>query len=430
MPRSQRHQTSLTSFFAGAGEETKKRARTEANQNVVSPHHWRRQHFVSSSSAPKNNKSRFGQCPICESSLPWHKLENHAATCTGEKIQSVSEYSTTSSSVTPSKSSSEDPSNNHQSPSTKKVDSIIPYSTAISKKKVEQSSVSAADKPGVHPLLLLPWNPLAAPLIPQTASFQQDPEFPPGLYFFPDFISPDEERQILELLDDPDALPAWKMGRFNGQHCGKRWGVHCNLRDRRVDAPEHPLPSWFHSIIVPRLHRLECWEQLAKHKQQRRGPGGRGDNNVNASSSPVRIFTPNEANAIDYRRQRGDWLQAHIDDRKLSTEPIANLSLAGDCYMTFGNTKPQQPQSDRRKEYKMHLPRRGLQILTGPARYNYTHAIANSDLLSDRRVSITMRESPLTAKESSGKSGNISSTPKIDTLFSTNQDKERRSVSV
>jgi hypothetical protein len=42
--------------------------------------------------------------------------------------------------------------------------------------------------------------------------------------------------------------------------------------------------------------------------------------------------------------------------------------------------------------YRVHLPRRTLQILTGRARYDYRHGIHNSDLSSERRISITLRE--------------------------------------
>ena len=109
---------------------------------------------------------------------------------------------------------------------------------------------------------------------------------------------------------------------------------------------------------------------------------------------PVKGWLPNEANAIDYRRKQGHWLKSHVDDRKLSKEPICNLSLAGDCYMTFKNEAMHRNLAA--KEQKVLLKRRCLQVLTGSARYDFSHAIANADLLSDRRVSITMRESPLT----------------------------------
>lgn len=47
---------------------------------------------------------------------------------------------------------------------------------------------------------------------------------------------------------------------------------------------------------------------------------------------------------------------------------------------------------DMKDIYRVHLPRRTLQILTGRVRYDYRHGIHNSDLSSERRISITLRE--------------------------------------
>lgn len=183
----------------------------------------------------------------------------------------------------------------------------------------------------------------------------------PGLFLFEEFISKEEEREILAYLDSDKDIP-WKPATFNGRHRGKRWGVHCNLRSRSVDPAETPLPDFMTRILLPRLKGL-----------------------------PDSSF-PNESNAIDYRKSKGDYLKAHVDDRQLSKEPIINLSLAGECFMTFRNTK----HSTAQDVHKVLLKPRCLQILTGKARYDFSHAIDNSDLLSDRRVSLTMRESPLT----------------------------------
>ena len=54
---------------------------------------------------------------------------------------------------------------------------------------------------------------------------------------------------------------------------------------------------------------------------------------------------PNEVNSIEYRRQQGHWLKDHADDRQKYKEPIANLSLAGDCYMTYHNEKQSEETS-------------------------------------------------------------------------------------
>jgi len=46
-------------------------------------------------------------------------------------------------------------------------------------------------------------------------------------------------------------------------------------------------------------------------------------------------------------------------------------------------------------EVKVRLPRRCLQVQSGAARYNWTHAIAREDLEEPRRVSLTFRENKL-----------------------------------
>lgn len=255
--------------------------------------------FFDASSANKRSReesplsSRFGTCPVCSISFPWHILESHAASCNGE-VQTIPLHTETK-------------------------DEVIALPTH-------------------EPI--------------------------PGLFLYENFISEEEELKILDHLDT-EALP-FAPGRFNGKHLGKRWGVHCNLRDRRVDAPENPLPDFIQNLVLSKLQHIPL----------------------------MKGCVPNEANAIDYHRKQGHWLKSHIDDRKLSKEPIANLSLAGDCYMIFRNEATHRNIAV--KEQKVLLKRRCLQILTGKARYDFSHGIANQDLLADRRVSVTMRESPLT----------------------------------
>lgn len=53
------------------------------------------------------------------------------------------------------------------------------------------------------------------------------------------------------------------------------------------------------------------------------------------------------------------------------------------------SSSPQQEIPEGR--VRVLLPRLALQIQSGTVRYDYRHSIANADLLSDRRVSITFR---------------------------------------
>ena len=80
-----------------------------------------------------------------------------------------------------------------------------------------------------------------------------------------------------------------------------------------------------------------------------------------------------------------------------------NLSLLGDCVMTYA------PDARSRRNACVaatdaFLPRRSLQIQSGSTRDDFSHAIRNENLLTDRRVSVTFRESapPATRIEARG----------------------------
>ncbi|KAL0018726.1 hypothetical protein WJX79_005021 [Trebouxia sp. C0005] len=181
----------------------------------------------------------------------------------------------------------------------------------------------------------------------------------PGEYCVPDFVTEQEELHLLHMLDA--CSPLWQDKTFNGKHRGKRWGVEMDLGQRTVVEGVTPLAAELHMLIA-RMQQLPC----------------------------LCCFQPNEANAIDYRKDLGHWLKPHVDDRQLSTDKIVTLSLAGLAVMTFTSKKGHSVD--------IELPPRTLQIITKDARYMYTHGIGRDALLAPRRVSITFRQSPLKAK--------------------------------
>lgn len=289
------------------------------------------------------DNSSFSCCPLCQACMPIHALLVHAENCKG-KVDNDKETSILAMAVGKD-------CNNSTNPLSLKRPQEDNHSKAIKRQKVEWWK-----KPNRH-----------SKLSTKAIEITIEPAFEPisGLHIFPNFISEQEEQNIIAELDgkkNHEKYLPWKASRFNGRHRGKRWGVHCNLRDRKVSEAENPLPDFFVTILLPKLKQIKQMEGCL----------------------------PNEANAIDYQRRKGDFLKDHVDDRQLSKEPIANLSIIGDCYMTFINTKIDNPNHNR-----VLLPRRTLQILTGKARYDFSHGIKNEDLISDRRVSVTMRESPL-----------------------------------
>ncbi|KAL0047088.1 hypothetical protein WJX82_006265 [Trebouxia sp. C0006] len=181
----------------------------------------------------------------------------------------------------------------------------------------------------------------------------------PGEYRVPDFVTEQEELDLLHTLDA--CSPVWQDKTFNGKHRGKRWGAEMDLGQRTVVEGVTPLAAELRMLIA-RMQQVPC----------------------------LRCFQPNEANAIDYRKDLGHWLKPHVDDRQLSTDKIVTLSLAGLAVMTFDSKKGHSVE--------IELPPRTLQIITKDARYMYTHGIHRDALLAPRRVSITFRQSPLKAK--------------------------------
>ncbi|EFJ43731.1 hypothetical protein VOLCADRAFT_119009 [Volvox carteri f. nagariensis] len=211
-----------------------------------------------------------------------------------------------------------------------------------------------------------------------------------GQYLVLEFVTPAEEAELLAMCDDPVLKPSWSpwIGQMYGNATaqktrGKRWGVLPDYHRRGVAPVEHPLPPLLR-ILTERM-RVQV--------------------------GLLRCFQPNEANAIDYWRSRGSWLRPHVDDRILSGDLIVNLSLGGAAVMTFARERDkdegghpglqqhqqqqQHPRQSAGDEVRVRLAPRSLQILSRAARYSYTHAIAASDLLDARRVSITFRRSEL-----------------------------------
>ena len=186
----------------------------------------------------------------------------------------------------------------------------------------------------------------------------------PGHFLIENFIDEDEESRIVEFLDEDVERP-WRDSSFNGAHEGKKYGVEPNLLKRVVEPAKVPIPRVLRELVINKF----------------------------ADAHPtLKNFTPNECNAINYRKDLGSVLTPHCDDRQMSSDLLVNLSLVCDCTMTYTNEKFPEKRVD------VYLPRRSLQIQSGSTRYDYMHSIANENLHGSRRVSVTFRESGVLKK--------------------------------
>lgn len=207
----------------------------------------------------------------------------------------------------------------------------------------------------------------------------------PGLIIIYDFIDATMEKILIDRLDDDKGTP-WEMSSRNGHCDSKHYGVKTQfgrgiskeiraVRKHDESKGEQDVPG-FMDCCLERFQDLRRYLTLTI---------ARGDDIYFSNALKIlREFSPNECNANSYQRCRKDYLAAHYDDRELSGPVLMNLSLGGVASMCYSKTGE--------KDVMVELPRRSLQLVTGDARYRWTHSIPASSILDERRVSITWRQ--------------------------------------
>lgn len=187
-------------------------------------------------------------------------------------------------------------------------------------------------------------------------SEDQEPEINiPGLTYIPDFISPQQQDFLLSQIDQQSWLTDLKR---RVQHYGYKYDY--KARTVGNDAYLGPLPDWL-SPLSKKLH----------------------DDGIFPSA-------PDQAIVNEYLPGQG--ISAHIDCVPCFADMIASLSLGSSCIMDFTNPKTSEKRS-------IVLEDCSLIVLSGPARYDWQHAIParKSDIINGiktertRRVSLTFR---------------------------------------
>ena len=185
----------------------------------------------------------------------------------------------------------------------------------------------------------------------------------PGLYFTPEIITEYEEEKILNYLENDKGRPimqihpaheyGWKfLNRENGYN-----GV------LTVNDYLGGIPEWLKSI----------WY-----------------NCIDRSDFPMKTNIVPDHVLIN-RYEIGDGCRAHVDDINFWTDWVVGLSLGSGCTIVFSYSQRKIP---------IYVPARSVYVLTGEARYNYTHEInqQTEDLVGtkmikrNKRTSITFRE--------------------------------------
>jgi alkylated DNA repair dioxygenase AlkB len=182
------------------------------------------------------------------------------------------------------------------------------------------------------------------------------PHLPPGVRYFGDFLSAEEDRAVVARLDAGDWSNALKR---RVQHFGYVYDY--KARTVPADAYLGALPGWL-GVFAERLVFLGYVEDL-----------------------------PDQVIANEYRPGQG--ISAHIDCVPCFSETIVSVSLMSQCEMLF-----RERRGSAALAVLLHA-RSGLS-LTGAGRYDWTHEIParKSDVVDGmkmerrRRISLTFRK--------------------------------------
>ncbi len=174
-----------------------------------------------------------------------------------------------------------------------------------------------------------------------------------GLTYLPDFINAEEEQELIACIDQEPWIHDLKR---QVQHYGYRYDYKARMVT--PDSYLGSLPEWV-AAISDRLVR---------------------DN----------IFTKNPEQLIVNEYMPGQGISAHVDCVPCFGDTIAIISLGSSVMMRFC-------KEDERQE--IYLKPRSLAVISGSARYDWTHAIParKSDKVGGikipraRRISLTFR---------------------------------------
>jgi len=182
----------------------------------------------------------------------------------------------------------------------------------------------------------------------------ESPADVPGLLYVQDFLTTAEEAALVQLIDRQEWLSEL---RRRVQHYGWRY----DYRRRSIESSMRvgPLPAWAAELARRLAHR-----RLMPH-------------------------VADQVIVNEYVGSQG--ISRHIDCVPCFADGIATISLLQSWEMVFTE------EHGRRRKVRRLLDRRSVAVLTGAARFGWTHEIPNrlvepTGLRRQRRLSITFRK--------------------------------------
>jgi alkylated DNA repair protein (DNA oxidative demethylase) len=173
-------------------------------------------------------------------------------------------------------------------------------------------------------------------------------EEPEGLLYQPDLLTEDEERKLLEILDELRFDPIVMHGQA-ARRTARHFGLDYDY-EARTPLPGEPVPDW----LLP----------------------------VRAKAAELAAVEPDElAEILVQRYPPGATIGWHRDAPAFAT--VVGVSLGGESRLRF-----QRGQGEKRRVWEVLLQPRSGYVLAGPARTSWQHSIPPTKEL---RYSITFR---------------------------------------
>ncbi len=275
----------------------------------------------------------------------------------------------------------------------------------------------------------------------------------PGLVCVEEFITADQESVLLAALTGPNAPWAPSQQNFSKTGSVKRRVQHYGyvfdyetanvLRDRDsdgIDAKCPPMPSlpmdyagccdeglesfandsvkngdgWnVLAAVIEKVRRYQFQDEamsnldnqdevdnsVVSEEGARENDGGIVATRTNPIIAASLSF-PNINQITVNEYKRGQGIGSHIDTESAFDDGLISLSMGSDCVMEF--------RSNEGTKKLVHLPPRSLLLMSGPARFNWSHQIVtrmtdcvDNKVISRRtRVSLTLRTAISLADES------------------------------
>jgi len=184
----------------------------------------------------------------------------------------------------------------------------------------------------------------------QSALFDTPPQLPHGLLYEPDFITPDKEAALLEVIATLPFKEA-RFQQFTARRRVVRYGAGYDT-EQDADVPRREFPAF----LLPLRRRV-----------------------ARLTGVPAARF----AHALVTEYREGTPIGWHRDAPHF--EMVVGISLAASCVMRY---RPRGAKPDRRNIVTLELAPRSAYVMRGAIRWDWQHSIPPAKAL---RYSITLR---------------------------------------